>query len=220
MDMKLQHHAWRQPPMHWRPARHVAHASQPTLTAVPRPILLRVTAIRCCAAAVLIASISAAPLAAQPGSACAAAEHRQFDFWVGSWTVTDTTGGVLGTNEIRPAANGCALLEQWQGAAGVTGISTSFFEPATGRWNQLWVGGGGVILRLEGELRDGVMQLTGTGERATPDGAVRDRIRWQPLPDGSVEQVWLISRDGGESWAGIFRGRYRKRPEPDGRRLR
>jgi hypothetical protein len=144
--------------------------------------------------------------------------HRQFDFWIGMWTVTDSTGAVLGTNEIRSVSNGCGLLEQWQGARGVAGVSINFHDASAGRWNQVWVGGGGVILRLEGGLTDGVMELTGTTARATPDGAVRDRIRWRPAGDGTVEQVWLVSRDDGRTWSEIFRGIYRRRPAPSGTR--
>ena len=39
-------------------------------------------------------------------SACAAPQHRHFDFWVGSWTVTDTSGNVLGVNDVTRIARG------------------------------------------------------------------------------------------------------------------
>ena len=31
--------------------------------------------------------------------ACSGPEHRQFDFWLGDWQVTDTTGAHLGLKE-------------------------------------------------------------------------------------------------------------------------
>jgi hypothetical protein len=170
------------------------------------------------ACALLVMMCRATSLAAQPADTCDTAAHRQFDFWIGSWIVTDSTGAVLGTNEIRPVSNGCGLLEQWQGARGVAGVSINFFDAATGRWNQAWVGGGGVILRLVGGLTDGVMELTGTTSRATPNGAVRDRIRWRATDDGTVEQVWLVSRDDGRTWSEIFKGTYRRSAAPAGRR--
>lgn len=153
-----------------------------------------------------------------PPPGCVGREHRQFDFWAGDWIVTDAKGDTVGTNQIRQVSDGCALLEQWRGRGGVSGTSLNFLEPATGRWNQLWVGGRGVILRLEGGLRDGVMELTGTSKRQTAGGVVLDRLRWTPAADGSVEQLWLVSSDDGNSWRELFRGTYRKRVEPSAAR--
>jgi hypothetical protein len=54
------------------------------------------------------------PLAPPPKPRpCAAAEHRQFDFWLGDWEVRDATGKLVGHNGIEAAHNGCALIEHW-----------------------------------------------------------------------------------------------------------
>jgi hypothetical protein len=104
------------------------------------------------------------------------------------------------------------VLEEWRDRSGGSGTSLNFWEPATRRWNQLWVGGGGAILRLEGDYRDGAMELSGKSARRTPNGPVLDRLRWTPAADGSVEQLWLVSADSGKSWREVFRGIYRKKP--------
>jgi ketosteroid isomerase-like protein len=148
-----------------------------------------------------------------PPAGCTRAEHRQFDFWAGDWIVTNARGDTVGTNRIQPISDGCALLEQWLGSGGVSGTSINFFEPATGRWNQLWIGGRGLVLRLEGGFQDGAMELNGTRKRETAQGAVLDRLRWTPANDGSVEQLWLLSSDEGKTWRDFFRGIYRKRVE-------
>jgi hypothetical protein len=139
---------------------------------------------------------------------CAAEEHRQFDFWIGDWEVTDSTGAVAGTNVVSRVANGCGLQEYWRGAGGGNGTSLNWYDPQAGEWHQLWVGLG-VYLYLTGGLEDGAMVLA--GERQTPNGKVTDRIVWTPLEDGRVRQVWDMSSDGGRSWQLLFDGLYTRR---------
>jgi hypothetical protein len=141
-------------------------------------------------------------------SACAAAEHRHFDFWVGAWTVTDSAGRVLGTNEITRIAGGCGLREHWRGAQGGEGMSLNVWQPALGQWTQFWVGAG-VVLRLTGGL-DGKGHMVLEGERQGPSGAARDRLTWEPMPEGAVRQIWEVSQDGGVTWRRIFEGVYRQ----------
>lgn len=139
-------------------------------------------------------------------SACASSRHHEFDFWVGSWTVTDSTGRVVGTNDIVRIANGCGLREHWRAAGGSEGMSLNAWQPALQRWTQFWVGAG-AVLHLTGNLdRSGRMVLA--GERRTPDGPLLDRITWTPLRSGSVRQQWEVSRNGGETWTRVFDGRY------------
>jgi hypothetical protein len=140
--------------------------------------------------------------------ACQGIEHRQFDFWLGSWEVTDTTGKVVGSNEITRVANGCALQEYWRSASGPTGTSLNFYDPATGQWHQFWAGLG-VYLRLSGGIEGDRMVLS--GERQSERGPVVDRVTWVPGEDGTVRQIWDVSSDGGASWQTIFDGLYNHR---------
>lgn len=141
--------------------------------------------------------------------ACKTDMHQQFDFWLGDWTVYNPDDEAVGTNSITRIADGCGLLEQWQARGGPPGTSINFYDPAAESWNQVWVGGGGVLLRLEGGLNgDGEMVMTGR-TRETSRGAVRDRITWTPRPDGSVVQIWHITTDDGDSWTQVFEGIYR-----------
>lgn len=140
--------------------------------------------------------------------ACAGEEHRQFDFWEGSWEV-HADGELAGRNEIRAVAGGCGLEEAWSGTGGNRGTSLNYYDPTDGRWHQVWVGSDGVILRLSGGLEDGRMVLA--GERTSDGERIRDRITWRPLAEGQVRQLWEVSRDGGETWTAAFDGRYRRR---------
>jgi hypothetical protein len=146
---------------------------------------------------------------APPG--CTAPEYRQFDFWVGEWSVTDSSGTKpYGTNVITTEEAGCLVRERWTAAGGGTGQSMNFYDRQRGRWEQLWVARGGSILRLSGGLEGTRMVLE--GETRTAAGAtVLNRIAWSPEPDGRVRQLWTTSTDGGKTWKAGFDGWYRRR---------
>lgn len=170
----------------------------------------------------ICAGLSCWPLAAlaqesevrpQPGEetiieACSGSEHRQFDFWLGNWEVSDATGKVAGTNKIARVANGCGLSEYWRGAGGRNGTSLNWYAPASRQWHQVWVGLG-LYLHLTGGLQGDRMVLA--GERVTPEGMVIDRISWMPLELDRVRQLWEVSRDRGQNWQVVFDGTYRRR---------
>ena len=144
-----------------------------------------------------------APAEAAP-EACDSPEHRQFDFWLGSWDVYRPDGEQAGTNRLTAIHDGCAIREEWEGVSGHAGTSLNFYDPASGRWYQTWVDNGGKPLLLSGGLNgDGQMVL------ASPDGeSPRQRITWTPEEDGSVRQLWETSEDGGGTWSVAFDGRY------------
>lgn len=150
-----------------------------------------------------LAAFGSATRAQQPQprpSPCAAAEFHQFDFWIGAWDVTSPDGKPAGRNHVVSFANGCGIAEEWTGAAGGNGRSLNNYDPADKKWHQYWVGAGGRILQLAGSFANGVMTL----ENAS------SRIRWTHNADGTVRQVWDVSRDGGKTWQTTFDGKYAK----------
>jgi hypothetical protein len=162
---------------------------------------------RLIAASVLLCAAGSA-FAANPPPDCSAPEFRQFDFWIGTFEVRTPDGAIAGHNVIEPTLNGCALTEHWTGTDGSEGRSVNFYDRREQRWNQVWIDAQGGVLRLAGGMTDGSMLLEGT----TPnkDGGLRHhRIRWTPLPDGSVRQHWESSTDGGATWITVFDGNYR-----------
>lgn len=142
---------------------------------------------------------------ASPADTCAAGEHRQFDFWIGSWEVTTPDGEVAGTNEIERILGGCALRERWQGRGGMTGTSLNAYDPDAGTWHQTWVDDRGGFLLLSGGLQDGSMVLS--GKMRDEKGPVTHRITWTPLEEGRVRQLWEVRR-GAEGWEVLFDGLY------------
>lgn len=160
-------------------------------------------------AALLLAAGPAGAGAQQPGaSACAGPEHRQFDFWLGEWSVRTEDGQLAGTNRITSDFEGCVLREEWTGAGGIRGESLNVFEAATGRWHQTWVDGQGRLLLLDGGL-DTLGRMVLRGEGVGPDGAaIVNEISWEPRDDGTVVQTWSVSEDAGVSWRVVFKGVY------------
>jgi len=163
---------------------------------------------------VVLAALCApvAPASAQEPPPCTTAEHRQFDFWIGDWDVTDAGGEPAGRNRIESILDGCVLMESWEGTGGSTGRSLNMFDVrGDGRWHQTWVDGDGGRLDLVGGLdADGRMVLSGK-RPGREGGVVRHRITWTPLPDGTVRQHWQASRDDGSTWDDLFDGRYVRR---------
>lgn len=154
----------------------------------------------------LLLALAAQTPAPAPPPACESAEHRQFDFWVGDWTVHDPKGRQVGTNRIEKIENGCGIEERWRSANGGTGRSLNFYRPSSKTWVQAWVGSGAVLV-LEGTYADGRMRLE--GESLGPKGVrLRNRITWSTLDGGKVRQLWEQSAEGGKTWTVAFDGTY------------
>lgn len=158
--------------------------------------------------------ITTAVVAQQPSSApppCAAAEHRQFDFWLGEWDVTTPDGRTAGTNRITSILNGCVLLEEWTGAGGGIGKSFNLYDARAKHWRQTWIDGRGNVLELRGGLSEaGAMVMTGESPAPNGNGTILNRITWTRGPGEGVRQHWESSSDSGKTWTTTFDGTYRK----------
>jgi len=161
-------------------------------------------------AAAQSAAGAAVPAVPPTPPACQTPEHRQFDFWLGHWTVRAPNGRVAGTNHIESSLDGCALVEHWASSGRNRGMSLNYYDAATRQWHQTWTDNEGQPLLLQGALRDGRMVLEGTAPGADGKPA-RQRVTWTPLPGGDVRQLWEASSDGGATWSTVFDGRYSRR---------
>jgi hypothetical protein len=131
---------------------------------------------------------------AAPAAPCTSPEERQFDFWLGSWTVTEN-GQSGGLSDITVVPGGCAILEHFR--SGVVGRSISFYEASVDKWFQTYVDDAGNRLLLAGRFQNGGMDLL-----TPPAGGVRHgRTRWTPEGDNVRQQVDALSTDGGATYA-------------------
>lgn len=141
-------------------------------------------------------------------AACDAPEHRQFDFWIGTWDVQGAAGKPASRNVIERAFGGCALVERYTAPGGYQGQSLNAWDAGRRRWHQTWVDNGGLLLQLDGGWSGTQMVLEGEVVRA--DGTSQaNRIRWTPNPDGTVRQHWETRGADGE-WTTTFDGLYRR----------
>jgi hypothetical protein len=140
---------------------------------------------------------------------CSSAENRAFDFWIGEWNVTGADGKLAGTNSIQRELGGCVLHERYATVRGYVGESFNVYDAPRRLWHQTWVDSAGLLLVLEGGIRDGSMVLE--GQTTDSDGrSTSHRITCMPSADGSVRQFWESTDANGE-WAVAFDGRYTRR---------
>lgn len=152
--------------------------------------------------------VERADRAARP---CAYDEHyEEFDFWLGEWEVYSQQGRLVGTSMIQKIENGCLVIESWTAAAGGSGKSINYYNPASGKWKQVWVDGAGGIIEVVGEFAEGAMRFEGTHTYSTGRRELY-RMAFTPRPDGSVRQFIEQSRDDGESWYVWLDGIYVKK---------
>jgi len=149
----------------------------------------------------------ATPSVAAP--TCNSEEYRQFDFWIGTWSVTEG-GQPAGRNTIETDLKRCALFESWSSVDGSRGRSINFYDRESRRWHQTWIDDRGGALELDGGLVSGSMVLEGERPDAKARTPVRHRITWTPQRDGSVRQHWQIRKGEQSNWETVFDGLYKQ----------
>ena len=151
----------------------------------------------------------ALPALAEPVPACSTDPgFRQFDFWLGTWSVSNNADGKpAGVNNIRKLEGECALLESWKSASGGTGTSINYYNPNTGKWRQLWISAG-YSIDISGGIEADSMQLE--GEIYYYEGATTAAFkgRWTPLAHGEVRQHFQQYDAETKRWVDWFDGRY------------
>jgi len=154
----------------------------------------------------LLLCLHAGSVAHAASTPCAAAEYRQFDFWIGEWLVHGPNGKLAGTSRISLEYGGCVIHERYDTGRGYSGESLNIYDAPRKRWHQSWVDDEGTLLLLDGGIRDGKMVLEGPG--FSGDGtAIVHRITWTPNPDGTVRQFWESTDTNGDQQV-LFDGTY------------
>ena len=136
---------------------------------------------------------------------CAAAQQKQFDFWVGEWDLTwpgQSAGEVgHGTNSVRRMLDGCVVQENFSGqdSMPLRGMSVSTFDGNAGNWKQTWVDNQGGYLDFSGEFKDGQMILQ---REAVGKGGAKtlQRMVWKNITSNEFDWSWEASQDGGKTW--------------------
>ena len=141
---------------------------------------------------------------------CNSPAYKQLDFWVGTWDVGSLeTQQLAGRNTIAKILGGCALIENWTGAAGNEGKSLFYFDDSRQTWKQVWITDSQSIKEkhLIARYDNGAVRFQ--GETRGADGShVLDRTTLAPLSENRVQQIIEQSRDGGETWQKTFDAVY------------
>lgn len=158
-----------------------------------------------------------------PGSPCADAPHRQFDFWVGEWNVFNTSDALIGTNFVTLELDGCLVQEHWTAQFnGSQGRSLNTYDAETGLWHQSWVAQNPFgALRTDGGLVGDEMVLTDderigflVGGGTTP---IEDEWIWTPEGPDQVRQTGIFRLpefDFENAFVGIYRRSENVQPAP------
>ena len=129
-------------------------------------------------------------------------EYRQFDFWIGEWSVVTAKGEMpAGDSRIELSLGDCVIVENWASKNSLyAGKSYNVYNVAEKRWEQFWVDNSAGMIHFYGGLKDGVMDFY-TQDQAQPDGTSNQRhLRFFPLGPDKVRQFSQASADHGKTW--------------------
>jgi len=131
------------------------------------------------------------------------AENRQFDFWLGEWSVVTSQGETpAGDSRIELILGDCVVQENWTSAGntGYSGKSYNIYNAALKRWEQYWVDNTGGNIFFYGGLRDGIMDYW-TDEIPQTDGKkLKRHLQFIKLGPDKVRQFSQGSNDDGKTW--------------------
>ncbi|WP_299521382.1 hypothetical protein [Winogradskyella sp.] len=142
---------------------------------------------------------------------CCTEKYSEFDFWLGTWEVTNPNGTRAGVNVIKKVQNNCILQENWISATpGYTGTSNNFYNYKANQWEQIWVDNQGQSLHLKGNKVGNQMILRTEDETNAEGKTFFHRVTWTDNDDGSVRQLWETVTEGKEV-AIAFDGLYKRK---------
>ena len=142
----------------------------------------------------------------KPSAACTSAEHRQFDFWIGTWDVRirarsapdkDEWGEANGTQTIESILGSCAIAEHFSAEGPQqpwAGKSYSMWQSKLGKWRQTWVDDSGNFIALTGGVEAGVMTLYGE-PRTVADKTIQMRMVFKDVTRDSLLWEWQRTDD-------------------------
>jgi hypothetical protein len=145
-------------------------------------------------------------------------QAREFDFWIGEWDVyPNGSAQLVGDSKIELASGGCMILENWTalGPFPNTGKSMNYVNTITGKWEQLWIGSGGMNINnpqkfVNGVYSDGAMRFD--FEQSNPQGQKQiGRFIFFNQGSDQVRQFNEVSSDGGKTWTTSYDFVYKRR---------
>jgi len=168
---------------------------------------------RIISAGLLIAGIAmVVPVVAYADDAkpCAGGEHRQFDYWLGNWSVS-YGGPPAGTSKVELALDQCMIVESWDGARNHSGKTIFAYSPDDHSWYGMFADNEGrAHIFNQGKVSAETAEFQGTSHG--PNGeTVLNRVKIVRASADKVEQTWEKSADNGATWNMVYRGEYTRK---------
>ncbi len=147
---------------------------------------------------------------------CQTAEYRQFDFWLGDWSVHNPAGQKVGDNLVTREQEGCLLVEHWKSALGIeSGTSFNYFDIRDKKFHQIYFdnsGNAGAYPPMAGGVVDNKMVMI-SDEKVSPIF----RWTWYVISLGKVRQMAERSDDQQKTWRTIWDSTYISKAQQAGK---
>jgi tetratricopeptide (TPR) repeat protein len=137
---------------------------------------------------------------------CQTSEFRQFDFWIGDWSVENPAGQKVGDNLVTREQDGCVLIEHWKGRGIETGTSFNYYDIRDKKFHQLYLdnsGNAGAFPPMAGGLVGNKMVMI-SDEKVSPVF----RWTWYVISPGKVRQMAEQSNDEQKTWQIVWDSVY------------
>lgn len=153
---------------------------------------------------------------------CGAEESRQFDFWIGEWSIRQKILKADGKwfeaaaeTVVTSTLEGCALIENWSGEVlffweGMTapekikGFSVRFFDPKSKKWIIHWMDTRNRQFNaFEGNFTDGKGEFFRTVKTADRKETLA-RITFSDITKTSVHWELAVLADNAKTWQTLW----------------
>jgi hypothetical protein len=170
---------------------------------------MKYSTLRTVVAIALLGLVTASDVHSQ---GCQSAEQRQFDFWIGSWSLSWPAGDSIGhgTNVVTQELSGCVIEENFSttGEQPFVGNSLSVYDTTAGLWKQTWVDNNGSYLDFTGGMLADSMILSRSFKRNGTE--IWQRMVFFNITIDTLDWEWQSSTDFGHSWNTLWHIDYRR----------
>lgn len=155
---------------------------------------------------------SPAAALAKDNSCSESTERRQFDFWLGDWSVSYPGATNPSASKVYLDLDKCMIVESWDGGKGHTGKNMFAYSADDKNWHGMFADSQGRVHVFAGKVTPAAAEFVGTS-RSESGAEVLNRIKVIRIGTDKVQQTWEKSSDNGATWTMEFRGEYtQKKP--------
>ena len=123
-----------------------------------------------------------------------------FEFLVGDWFVKNRAGQPIATDAVWEAG-ACTLIEHWRGVNDTgDGLAVTTYRVRRRTWHREALIRSSTVISFEGRTVGRTMVMAAKQYAGSSISPTLHRITWTPKRDGSIEELWQVSNNGGASW--------------------